>query len=88
MGSIANDAITTGVYGCEQLYVGRAPYQGSVTVGKIHPSQTALFIAFNGCEIRLSCYEVLCWTSKNKGGGCDKKKKKKRSSSSSSSSSD
>ncbi|KAG5671493.1 hypothetical protein PVAND_001687 [Polypedilum vanderplanki] len=83
-GNTTEGAISTGPYGsgCEELFIGRVAHQGSMTVGKIHPSHRCLYIGFNGLEIAYSCYEVLVWTGKRKD---QKKKKKKRSSSSSSS---
>lgn len=44
----------------EDLYAGRANYQGSVTPGKIQRSHGCLYIAFNGQEIPIKQYEVLC----------------------------
>jgi Protein of unknown function (DUF3421) len=43
----------------ETLYIGRAPYAGSLTVGKIHPSHRNLYIAYAGTEIPLQSYEIL-----------------------------
>lgn len=43
----------------EPLYVGRGHWQGSLTVGKIHPSHGCLYIPYGGGEHRLDHYEVL-----------------------------
>jgi Protein of unknown function (DUF3421) len=95
LGNVVDGAVSTTQIGCEQLFVGRAPFQGSLTVGKIHPSHCVLYIPFNGVEVSFSCYEVLVHTrgrskggkNKSKGKKEKKVKKKKRSKSSSSSSS-
>lgn len=44
----------------EILYVGRALYEGSQTPGKVQPSHGCLYIAFDGREIPIREYEVLC----------------------------
>lgn len=43
----------------EQLYIGRAEYNRSQTVGKVHPSHGCLYIAYGGKEVPLKDYEVL-----------------------------
>lgn len=44
----------------EPLFVGRAYWQGSLTVGKIHPSHQALYLPYGGVEVPVkSNYEVL-----------------------------
>ncbi|XP_001965587.2 uncharacterized protein LOC6505038 [Drosophila ananassae] len=43
----------------EPLYVGRAIYCDSLSVGKIHPSHGCIYIPFGGEEVRLEHYEVL-----------------------------
>ncbi|XP_055846081.1 uncharacterized protein LOC129912022 [Episyrphus balteatus] len=43
----------------EPLYVGRGMWEGSETVGKIHPTHHCLYIPFGGDEQRLESYEVL-----------------------------
>ncbi|CAD7015157.1 unnamed protein product [Ceratitis capitata] len=59
-GAVASGAIEAGrTRGGETLYVGRAHYCGSLTPGKIQPSHGALYIAFGGCERRITNYEVL-----------------------------
>ncbi|RWS28818.1 natterin-4-like protein [Leptotrombidium deliense] len=44
----------------EPLFVGRHRHQGSVTVGKVHPSHGKLYLSFGGNEESYSEYEVLC----------------------------
>ncbi|KAG5671494.1 hypothetical protein PVAND_001688 [Polypedilum vanderplanki] len=61
-GNIVNGAIATGSLGTEQLYIGRACYNGSMEIGKIHPSQKCLFISHEGKEVQMTSYEVLVWT--------------------------
>lgn len=60
-GSIPPNAVKGGhTSSGEPLYVGRAHWQGSLTVGKIHPSHQALYIAYGGSEIPIkNNYEVL-----------------------------
>lgn len=43
----------------EPHYVGRAPYDGSLTPGKIHQSHQCIYIAYGGMEIAIRDYEVL-----------------------------
>ncbi|XP_055914857.1 uncharacterized protein LOC129948065 isoform X2 [Eupeodes corollae] len=43
----------------ETLYVGRGFHQGSLTVGKIHPSHGCLYIPYGESEVKLTSYEVL-----------------------------
>lgn len=89
-GNVPDRAVSTGSENCEPLYVGRAPFEGSMTIGKIHPSHGCIYIPFNGVEVRLADYEVLVHTKKPSRREKRKEKRKKRrgSSSSSSSSSD
>lgn len=44
----------------EKLFMGRAFYQGSQTPGKVQTSHGCLYIPFNGEEVPLAEYEVLC----------------------------
>jgi len=37
-GQLKPGAVATGREGNDEIYVGRAPFQGSMTIGKIHPS--------------------------------------------------
>lgn len=43
----------------EPLFVGRAHYLGSHTIGKVQPSHGSLYIAFGGAEIPIKEYEIL-----------------------------
>lgn len=58
--SVAN-AISTDRMGHEEIYIGRAPFSGSLTVGRIQPSHRCLYIPYNGQEHRIEHYEVLVW---------------------------
>jgi hypothetical protein len=64
--------------GSEQLFIGRAPYKGSTSVGRIQPSRKCLYISYEGKEVSLTSYEVLVWTKGEEDGGTKKRKKKKR----------
>uniref|UniRef100_A0A182T8G4 DUF3421 domain-containing protein n=1 Tax=Anopheles maculatus TaxID=74869 RepID=A0A182T8G4_9DIPT len=44
----------------EPLYMGRAIYSGSQTPGKIHPSHGCCYLPFDGAEVSVTEYEVLC----------------------------
>lgn len=44
----------------ELLYVGRALHQGTQTPGKVQVSHGCLYIPFDGAEVAVSEYEVLC----------------------------
>ncbi|XP_030378720.1 uncharacterized protein LOC115627237 [Scaptodrosophila lebanonensis] len=59
-GNVVPNAVSTGsnVDG-ERLYVGRANYCDSLSVGKIHPSHGCIYIPFGGEEVKLEEYEVL-----------------------------
>lgn len=58
-GVVPAGAIATGKDGHEDIFIGRAPFQGSLTVGKVHPSHRCLYFPYNGKEERSSNYEVL-----------------------------
>lgn len=59
-GHVPSNAISAGRTNCgETLYIGRADYRGSLTVGKVHPSHRCLYIPFDGREITEHTYEVL-----------------------------
>jgi len=59
-GSIPPGALVAGRTSVgEQLYVGRAHYQGSLTPGKVHPSHGCLYIPFGGQEVTIRDYEIL-----------------------------
>uniref|UniRef100_A0A182M7T9 Uncharacterized protein n=1 Tax=Anopheles culicifacies TaxID=139723 RepID=A0A182M7T9_9DIPT len=44
----------------EPLYMGRAIYSGSQTPGKVHPSHGCCYLPFDGAEVSVLEYEVLC----------------------------
>ncbi|XP_058055468.1 natterin-4-like isoform X1 [Anopheles bellator] len=44
----------------EPLYMGRAIHNGSQTPGKVHPSHGCCYIPFDGAELSMPDYEVLC----------------------------
>uniref|UniRef100_A0A1B6JPK8 Uncharacterized protein n=1 Tax=Homalodisca liturata TaxID=320908 RepID=A0A1B6JPK8_9HEMI len=59
-GEINNQAMVVGkTRQGEPLYAGRAWYNGSITLGKVHPSHKCLYIPFNGQEIRINEYEIM-----------------------------
>lgn len=58
-GRVAPGAVATGKDRNDDLFIGRAPFQGSMTVGKIHPSHRCLYFPYNGKEERTTNYEVL-----------------------------
>lgn len=87
-GNVPERAVSTGSENGEDLFVGRAPFEGSMTIGKVHPSHGCIYIPFNGMEVRLPDYEVLIYTKKPSRREKRKEKRKKRRESSSSSSSD
>jgi len=43
----------------ETLYVGRAPHEGTLSIGKVHPSHGVLYISYGGGEHSYSEYEIL-----------------------------
>lgn len=59
-GSIPPGAVQAGQTSSgEPLFVGRAHYQGSVTIGKVQASHGTLYIPFDGSEVPIKEYEVL-----------------------------
>lgn len=44
----------------EWLFIGRVRWQGSLTVGKIHPTHNCIYVPFGGQELKLFEYETLC----------------------------
>ncbi|XP_075534725.1 uncharacterized protein LOC142569399 [Dermacentor variabilis] len=59
-GSVPNGAIQGGACGNgEPLYIGRAYHNGTLTIGKVHPSHNCLYIPYGGDEHRYTDYEVL-----------------------------
>lgn len=60
-GKVPPNAVQFGkTSGGEVLYAGRANYSGSITPGKVQPSHSCLYIAFDGKELPVKEYEVLC----------------------------
>ncbi|KAL7015574.1 hypothetical protein ACKWTF_016529 [Chironomus riparius] len=43
----------------EPLFIGRAPWMGSVTCGKIHPSHQVLYLPYGGMEVAVGSYDIL-----------------------------
>ncbi|XP_054257249.1 natterin-3-like isoform X2 [Macrosteles quadrilineatus] len=43
----------------ENLYMGRAFYEGTITPGKVHPTHRCLYIPYNGKEISIKEYEIM-----------------------------
>ena len=62
-GSILPGAVPAGTT-CdgETLYVGRGWHEGSLCVGKVHPSHGCLYLPYGGGEVKLDSYEVLIRT--------------------------
>ncbi|KRF97537.1 uncharacterized protein Dwil_GK27316 [Drosophila willistoni] len=62
-GLVPQNAIYTGRDNTGQLiYIGRAVYKNTVTVGKVQPSRGCLILGYNGDEIEINAYEVLVST--------------------------
>ncbi|XP_049880845.1 WW domain-binding protein 11-like [Pectinophora gossypiella] len=60
-GTVPNGAIPGGrTASGENVYVGRARYQLSITPGKVHPSHNCCYIGFAGNEVSHKMYDVLC----------------------------
>jgi co-chaperonin GroES (HSP10) len=60
-GSVPEGAVACGqTSDGEILYVGRAMYQGTQTPGKVQLSHGCLYIPFDGQEVSIQDYEVLC----------------------------
>lgn len=60
-GRVPEGAVSTGREGNEELYVGRATFQNSLTIGKVHASHRCLYFPYNGKEERATHYEVLVY---------------------------
>ncbi|KAF4517326.1 hypothetical protein B566_EDAN007278 [Ephemera danica] len=43
----------------ETLFIGRVPHEGTVTIGKVHPSHASCYIPYGGEEVGFPEYEVL-----------------------------
>ncbi|EDW72336.1 uncharacterized protein Dwil_GK20870 [Drosophila willistoni] len=62
-GLVPHNAISTGRDSRGQpIYVGRAVYKDTVTVGKVQPLRGCLLLGYNGDEIDIQAYEVLVST--------------------------
>ncbi|XP_058835655.1 uncharacterized protein LOC131692557 [Topomyia yanbarensis] len=60
-GTIPPDAIVGGnTADGEVLYIGRAHHEGSQTVGKVQCSHGCVYIPYDGQEVAVQTYEVLC----------------------------
>jgi len=44
----------------EPLFIGRAFYEGSWVLGKVHQAHNTLYVPFAGNEVAINEYEVLC----------------------------
>ena len=44
----------------EPLYICRVLHQGSMVIGKVHPSHRCAYISFDGYEFKYYQYEILC----------------------------
>lgn len=59
-GAVPPNAVRGGhTAGGEPLYIGRTHLEGSLTCGKVHPSNGALYVPFGGAEVSFQTYEVL-----------------------------
>ena len=43
----------------DTLYIGRVIHNGTVTVGKVHPSHGSCYVAYGGDELAFTDYEIL-----------------------------
>lgn len=60
-GSVPADSVRGGqTSGGEPLFVGRTYHEGSLVIGKVHPSHGCLYASFGGRELNFSTYEILC----------------------------
>ena len=60
-GKVPENAISSDKVNNEELFIGRAVFEGSITVGKVHPSHSCLYIPFAGKEHSIRHYEVLVY---------------------------
>ena len=59
-GDIPANALECGRLICgEAVYVGRGPHLGSLTPGKVLPSEKVLYIPFGWKEVRINDFEIL-----------------------------
>lgn len=62
-GNIVPNAVPAGsTCDGETLYIGRAEHEGSLCVGKIHPSHGCLYLPYGGGEVKVETYEILVRT--------------------------
>uniref|UniRef100_A0A182IKE0 DUF3421 domain-containing protein n=1 Tax=Anopheles atroparvus TaxID=41427 RepID=A0A182IKE0_ANOAO len=60
-GSVPETAVKIGqTADGEPLFMGRAIYNGSQTPGKVHTSHGCCYLPFDGAEVSVTEYEVLC----------------------------
>ncbi len=60
-GQIPSGAIVGGREGNGDIYyIGRAEFRNSLVIGKVQPSHKILYVPFDGKEIKINVYEVLC----------------------------
>lgn len=59
-GNIPSNAIPSGeTEEGEPLFVGRVSHEGTITVGKVQPSHSVLYIPYGGAEVAFPEYEIL-----------------------------
>lgn len=60
-GQVPHNAVPFGTTSSgEALFAGRCTHEGSLTPGKVQPSHGCIYIPFNGSEVAIKQYEVLC----------------------------
>lgn len=57
-GNIPYGALPVGSQDGETTYIGRV-YQNGLMLGKVHPTEGALYVAYGGKELRFENYEIL-----------------------------
>lgn len=60
-GKSAPNALSTDKIGYEEIFVGRAFFSDSLTIGRIQPSHHCLYISHDGREHQVEHYEVLVY---------------------------
>lgn len=56
---VGNELVGGTTFEGEKLYIGRGSHEGSIIVGKVHPSHGCLYIPYDGREVCLKEYETL-----------------------------
>ncbi|PNF23642.1 hypothetical protein B7P43_G03052 [Cryptotermes secundus] len=57
---IPRDAVAAGETATkEKLYVGRVVHDGTLTIGKVHPSHGVCYIPYDGKELSFQVYDIL-----------------------------